>query len=45
MYQVFNMGIGMAVIVAPLDALAVAAKLKARVIGHIERGSGAVVLT
>ena len=44
MYQVFNMGIGMTVVVAPLDALSVAAKLKARVIGHIERGSGIVRL-
>jgi phosphoribosylformylglycinamidine cyclo-ligase len=44
MYQVFNMGIGMTVVVAPLDALSVAAKLKARVIGNIERGSGIVRL-
>jgi phosphoribosylformylglycinamidine cyclo-ligase len=44
MYQVFNMGIGMAVVVAPGDALSVAEKLKARVIGHIARGSGVVRL-
>ncbi len=44
MYQVFNMGIGMTVVVAPGDALSVAAKLKARVIGHIEQGSGVVQL-
>lgn len=44
MYQVFNMGIGMAVVVAPGDALSVAAKLKARVIGHIARGGGVVKL-
>ncbi len=44
MYQVFNMGIGMAVVVAEKDAKAVAAKLKARVIGRIERGNGVVRL-
>ena len=40
MYQVFNMGIGMAVIVAAKDAKEIARKLKARVIGRIEAGSG-----
>jgi phosphoribosylformylglycinamidine cyclo-ligase len=44
MYQVFNMGIGMAVVVSPLDAASVAAKLKARVIGRIDKGSGVVRL-
>jgi phosphoribosylformylglycinamidine cyclo-ligase len=40
MYQVFNMGIGMAVIVAERDARAVAKQLRAKVIGCVERGSG-----
>jgi phosphoribosylformylglycinamidine cyclo-ligase len=40
MYQVFNMGIGMAAVVAPNDAKAVAKQLRAQVIGRIERGSG-----
>ncbi|HEX8679205.1 MAG TPA: phosphoribosylformylglycinamidine cyclo-ligase [Chthoniobacterales bacterium] len=40
MYQVFNMGIGMAAIVAARDAKEIARKLKARVIGRIEAGSG-----
>ena len=44
MYQVFNMGIGMAVIVAEKDAPTIVKKLKARVIGRIERGSGVVRL-
>ena len=44
MYQVFNMGIGMAVVVAPKDAPAVAKKLKATVIGGIVRGTGIVQL-
>jgi phosphoribosylformylglycinamidine cyclo-ligase len=44
MYQVFNMGIGMTVIVAEGDAASVAKKLKARVIGRIERGHGVVRL-
>src|SRR6185369_3228638 len=35
MYQVFNMGIGMAIVVAPKDAKAVAKQLKAKVIGKI----------
>jgi len=40
MYQVFNMGIGMAVIVRPKDAPLVCAQLKGRVIGCIGEGSG-----
>ncbi len=44
MYQVFNMGIGMAVVVAEKDAAATARSLKARRIGHIEAGQGIVQL-
>lgn len=44
MYQVFNMGIGMAAIVAPNDAVAVAKQLRAKPIGRIERGRGKVRL-
>ena len=40
MYQVFNMGIGMAAIVAERDAKRVSGLLKANQIGRIERGSG-----
>jgi phosphoribosylformylglycinamidine cyclo-ligase len=40
MFQVFNMGIGMAVIVAPGDAESVRRQLKAKQIGTIARGSG-----
>jgi phosphoribosylformylglycinamidine cyclo-ligase len=40
MYQVFNMGIGMAVIVSARDAKNVARRLRAKQIGRIERGSG-----
>lgn len=40
MYQAFNMGIGMAVIVAKADAAAVARELKATPIGEIDRGHG-----
>ncbi|HXA09979.1 MAG TPA: phosphoribosylformylglycinamidine cyclo-ligase [Chthoniobacterales bacterium] len=40
MYQVFNMGIGMAAIVSPNDAAAVAKQLRAKPIGRIERGRG-----
>ncbi len=40
MYQVFNMGIGMTVVVRPKDAPGVAATLKGKVIGHIAPGSG-----
>ncbi len=45
MYQVFNMGIGMAAIVAPNDAPAMAKQLRAKVIGRIERGRGTVALS
>jgi len=44
MYQVFNMGIGMTVIIAEKDAALVKAKLRARFIGRIESGSGVVQL-
>lgn len=44
MYQVFNMGIGMAAIVAPNNAIAVAKQLRAKPIGRIERGRGQVRL-
>jgi phosphoribosylformylglycinamidine cyclo-ligase len=44
MYQVFNMGIGMAVVVRPKEAEALAANLKAKPIGRIERGSRMVRL-
>ena len=44
MYQVFNMGIGMTVIVAEKDAAKVGKQLKARVIGRIDKGSGIVRL-
>jgi phosphoribosylformylglycinamidine cyclo-ligase len=40
MYQVFNMGIGMAVIVSEKDAPKVISLLKAKRIGRIERGTG-----
>jgi phosphoribosylformylglycinamidine cyclo-ligase len=40
MYQVFNMGIGMVVIVAPQNAVKVMAILRAKRIGRIERGTG-----
>jgi phosphoribosylformylglycinamidine cyclo-ligase len=40
MYQVFNMGIGMVVIVAPENAAKVMAILHAKRIGLIERGTG-----
>ena len=44
MYQVFNMGIGMTIVVAEKDAPAVIRKTKARVIGRIKRGTGEVRL-
>ena len=44
MVQVFNMGIGMTVIVSPKDAPLVAKKLKARTIGRIKKGTGIVRL-
>jgi phosphoribosylformylglycinamidine cyclo-ligase len=42
MYQVFNMGIGMAAIVAPNDANSLQKQLRARRIGRVERGRGIV---
>ncbi len=45
MYQVFNMGIGMAVIVAARHAADIARQLKAKRIGVIEAGSGVTRLT
>jgi phosphoribosylformylglycinamidine cyclo-ligase len=44
MYQVFNMGIGMAVVVRAKDAVEVAKRLKAKPIGRIAKGSGVVKL-
>lgn len=44
MYQVFNMGIGMVVVVAEKDLKAAQAKLKGKVIGRIEKGTGVVDL-
>lgn len=44
MYQVFNMGIGMAVIVSKKDVARVKTILRARVIGRIERGTRKTVL-
>src|SRR5438552_8287171 len=44
MYQVFNMGIGMAVIVARQDAQRAKSILSAKRIGRIERGRGKAVL-
>ncbi|MBA3386937.1 MAG: phosphoribosylformylglycinamidine cyclo-ligase, partial [Chthoniobacterales bacterium] len=40
MYQVFNMGIGMAAIVPRETAKAIARRIKGQVIGKIEAGSG-----
>jgi phosphoribosylformylglycinamidine cyclo-ligase len=44
MYQVFNMGIGMVVIVARRNAQRAKSILRAKEIGRIERGSGKTVL-
>ena len=44
MYQVFNMGIGMAAVVAEQNADRVMSILRAKQIGRIERGSGKTVL-
>jgi phosphoribosylformylglycinamidine cyclo-ligase len=44
MYQVFNMGIGMAVVVAEQNAPRTISVLRAKQIGRIERGSGKTVL-
>ncbi|MDQ2824431.1 MAG: AIR synthase-related protein, partial [Verrucomicrobiota bacterium] len=45
MFQVFNMGIGMVVIVAERDAKKTMRILHARQIGRIERGSGKTILS
>jgi phosphoribosylformylglycinamidine cyclo-ligase len=44
MYQVFNMGIGMAVIVSAKDATNLGRQLQAKQIGRIERGSGLTII-
>jgi len=44
MFQVFNMGIGMAVVVAAKNATRAISLLKAKPIGRIERGQGATRL-
>jgi phosphoribosylformylglycinamidine cyclo-ligase len=44
MYQVFNMGIGMVVVVAEQNAKRVISVLRARPIGRIERGNGRTIL-
>ncbi len=44
MFQVFNMGIGMVMVVAEKDAAAVLARTKARRIGQIQSGTGKVQL-
>ena len=44
MYQVFNMGIGMALVVSPKDAAAVLQQKNVMMIGRIEAGSGVVRL-
>src|SRR4030095_12903319 len=44
MYQVFNMGIGMVIVVAEKDANAVLRRTKGAVIGGIVKGSGVVKL-
>jgi len=44
MYQVFNMGIGMVVIVSPKEASAIGRQLKAKPIGKIVAGSGVTTL-
>jgi phosphoribosylformylglycinamidine cyclo-ligase len=44
MYQVFNMGVGMAAVVAEQNADRAMSILRAKRIGRIERGSGKTVL-
>ena len=44
MYQVFNMGIGMAVVLSRKDAPAFLASIRAKEIGCIESGTGIVRL-
>ena len=45
MYQVFNMGIGMAAVVSERDARRAMRMLKAKQIGQIQRGTGRTVLS
>ena len=45
MYQVFNMGIGMVVIVSERDAKRALSILRAKRIGRIERGTGKTILS
>jgi phosphoribosylformylglycinamidine cyclo-ligase len=45
MYQVFNMGIGMVVMVAEGNARTAMSILKAKRIGWVERGSGKITLS
>ena len=45
MYQVFNMGIGMAIIASQKDAPEIIRRTRAKRIGSIERGSGCVGLS
>jgi phosphoribosylformylglycinamidine cyclo-ligase len=45
MYQIFNMGIGMAVVVAEQNANRAMSILRAKRIGRIERGTGKTVLS
>ncbi len=44
MYQVFNMGVGMVLVVSPANAPKVAQSLGAFPIGHITQGTGKVIL-
>jgi len=44
MYQVFNMGVGMTIVVAEKDAAAIVRKTKGSIIGGIVEGSGVVRL-
>jgi len=44
MYQVFNMGIGMVLVVSKNDATAACKQTKGRVIGEIVAGSGKVII-
>jgi phosphoribosylaminoimidazole (AIR) synthetase len=45
MFEVFNMGIGMVLVVARHQAEEVASKTGAKVIGQVTPGSGKVLLT
>lgn len=42
MFRVFNMGVGMVLVVPPKEAAAVAKKLRGRVIGRVDRGDRGV---